>query len=228
MQSSAGPSVSILGNVGAIPGGQAIIQDLPFSAKSAVPNPAASPSQVPQVLAYAPPMPMYSPALMPYFGQMYPNQYGVPGFFPAQPQAPASLFGMPGAAPSMPWYPSFPAYPAPYEQAQLPINTSLYNPQPAYPSATSAAAIRQLEQEREIKKLEQQLDALRITKELKLEEQEFLKLQERISGLQVQKRCRRISIPMFSVCMRLRSSNNAMHRKRSQVSLIPRYRVRSQ
>lgn len=135
---------------------------------------------------YAPPMPTYSPAAMPYFGQMYPNQYGGIGFFPTQPQLPASVFGcLPGAMPSMPWYSSVPSYPAPYDQALFAVKTSLYGSQPASSSATSATAILQQEQEREIKKLEKQLDAMQVAEELKLEEQEFLRLQERISGLQV-------------------------------------------
>lgn len=180
-------------------------------------------------MLYAPPMPTHNPAAMSCFGQMYPNQYGGIGFFPTQPQLPASLFGcMPGAMPSVPWYPSLPSYPAPYDQALFAVKASLYGSQPAPSSATSATAVRQQEQEREIKKLEQQLDAMRVAEELKLEEQEFLKLQERISGLQVKsdssecpfRRCLYLSI--YRTC-----SLMLCFRKRFQVSLMPRHRVKA-
>lgn len=69
----------------------------------------------------------------------------------------------------MPWHP--------YLAFGDPMTT--FNLQPTYPSAS----IRQ--QEHEIKKLEQQLEAHRAAEELKAEEAEFRRLQDRIAELQV-------------------------------------------
>lgn len=187
-----GPSISVLSNSGTTPGAHAHLQGqfltiahATSAVDSAVPNPTANPAPVPPVMVYAPPMPVYNASAMPHFAPMYANPYSVAGIFPAQPQLPATMFGTPGAIPSMSRYPYIPSYPAPYDQAQYPGSSSLYNSQLAHPSVQSATAIRQQEQEREIKKLEQQLDQLRVAEELKAEETEFLKLQDRISGLQV-------------------------------------------